>query len=117
MNQIIILILFVKVAQKKKEYPNISRSTTKYNINNNLIVVNYVNSNINNIKPINLFLNNNISQGKTKKYNDRKNININNIPLATNNSKKNNDNSSKYLSNILQLPIIYSKNLSNKKKF
>ena len=106
-----------KGSPKKKEYPNISRSTTKYNINNNLIVVNYVNSNINNIKPINLFLNNNISQGKTKKYNDRKNININNIPLATNNSKKNNDNSSKYLSNILQLPIIYSKNLSNKKKF
>ena len=101
-----------KPSSKKREYPNISRSTTKDNINNNLNVINYLSNNINNIKPINLFLNNNISQGKTKKNNDR--IYLNNTPLVTNNNKTINDNSSKYLSNNVKLPIIYSKNLSNK---
>jgi len=103
-----------KAISKKGEYPNISRSTTKDNITNNLNVFNYLNNNINNIKPINLFLNNNITQVKTNKYNDRININ-NNIPLVKNNYKKRKDNSSKHSTNPLKLPIIYSKNNSNKK--
>ena len=103
-----------KTISKKGEYPNISRSTTKDNITNNLNVFNYLNNNINNIKPINLFLNNNITQVKTNKYNDRININ-NNIPLVKNNYKKRKDNSSKHTTNPLKLPIIYSKNNSNKK--
>jgi serine/threonine protein kinase len=103
-----------KAISKKGEYPNISRSTTKDNITNNLNVFNYLNNNINNIKPINLFLNNNITQVKTNKCNDRININ-NNIPLVKNNNKKRKDNSSKHTTNPLKLPIIYSKNNSNKK--
>ena len=103
-----------KAISKKGEYPNISRSTTKDNITNSLNVFNYLNNNINNIKPINLFLNNNITQVKTNKYNDRININ-NNIPLVKNNNKKRKDNSSKHSTNPLKLPIIYSKNNSNKK--
>ena len=103
-----------KAISKKGEYPNISRSTTKDNITNGLNVLNYLNNNINNIKPINLFLNNNITQVKTNKYNDRININ-NNIPLVKNNYKKRKDNSSKHTTNPLKLPIIYSKNNSNKK--
>jgi hypothetical protein len=92
-----------KSTSKKKNCQNISRSITKVNIDNNSIVepliiksiennnnvnaFNYVNKNVNNIKPINLFLNNNIGQIKSTKFINR---NFAHFPLDKNNDKNKN---------------------------
>jgi len=117
-----------KSTSKNKNYQNISRSITKVNIDNNSIVeppiikgiennsninaFNYVNKNVNNIKPINLFLNNNIGQIKSTKYINR---NLIHIPLDKNNDKNKNQNQNitKYSLSPLKLPIIDSKNVNN----
>ena len=115
-----------KSTSKNKNYQNISRSITKVNIDNNSIVeppiikgiennsninaFNYVNKNVNNIKPINLFLNNNIGQIKSTKYINR---NLIHIPLDKNNDKNKNQNITKYSLSPLKLPIIDSKNVNN----
>ena len=113
-----------KSTSKKKNCQNISRSITKVNIDNNSIVepliiksiennnnvnaFNYVNKNINNIKPINLFLNNNIGQIKSTKFINR---NFAHFPLDKNNDK--NKNIAKLSLSPLKLPIIDSKNVNN----
>ena len=117
-----------KSTSKKKNCQNISRSITKVNIDNNSIVepliikgiennsninaFNYVNKNVNNIKPINLFLNNNIGQIKSTKYINR---NLIHVPLDKNNDKNKNQNQNinKYSLSPLKLPIIDSKNVIN----
>ena len=113
-----------KSTSKKKNCQNISRSITKVNIDNNSIVepliiksiennnnvnaFNYVNKNVNNIKPINLFLNNNIGQIKSTKFINR---NFAHFPLDKNNDK--NKNIAKLSLSPLKLPIIDSKNVNN----
>ena len=113
-----------KSTSKKKNCQNISRSITKVNIYNNSIVepliiksiennnnvnaFNYVNKNVNNIKPINLFLNNNIGQIKSTKFINR---NFAHFPLDKNNDK--NKNIAKLSLSPLKLPIIDSKNVNN----
>ena len=113
-----------KSTSKKKNCQNISRSITKVNIDNNSIVepliiksiennnnvnaFNYVNKNVNNIKPINLFLNNNIGQIKSTKFINR---NFAHFPLDKNNDK--NKNITKLSLSPLKLPIIDSKNVNN----
>jgi serine/threonine protein kinase len=113
-----------KSTSKKKNCQNISRSITKVNIDNNSIVepliiksiennnnvnaFNYVNKNVNNIKPINLFLNNNIGQIKSTKFINR---NFVHFPLDKNNDK--NKNITKLSLSPLKLPIIDSKNVNN----
>ena len=115
-----------KSTSKKKNCPNISRSITKVNIDNNNLVepliikgpennsninaFNYLNKNVNNIKPINLFLNNNIGQIKSTKYINR---NLVHVPLDKNSDKKKNQNITKYSPSPLKLPIIDSKNVNN----
>jgi hypothetical protein len=115
-----------KSTSKKKNCPNISRSITKVNIDNNNLVepliikgaennsninaFNYLNKNVNNIKPINLFLNNNIGQIKSTKFINR---NLVHVPLDKNSDKKKNQNITKYSPSPLKLPIIDSKNVNN----
>ena len=115
-----------KSTSKKKNCQNISRSITKVNIDNNNLVepliikgaennsninaFNYLNKNVNNIKPINLFLNNNIGQIKSTKYINR---NLVHVPLDKNSDKKKNQNITKYSPSPLKLPIIDSKNVNN----
>ena len=115
-----------KSTSKKKNCQNISRSITKVNIDNNNLVepliikgaennsnINafyYVNKNVNNIKPINLFLNNNIGQIKSTKYINR---NLVHVPLDKNSDKNKNQNITKYSPSPLKLPIIDSKNVNN----
>ena len=97
-----------RATSKKKEYPNITRSTTKINVTNNINVFSYFNKNINNINPINLFLNNNnnICQIKTKNWNNKTNMNFD--------KNKNENNISKNISNSIKLPIIDGKNVHNR---
>ena len=76
--------------------------------NNNVNAFNYVNKNVNNIKPINLFLNNNIGQIKSTKFINR---NFAHFPLDKNNDK--NKNITKLSLSPLKLPIIDSKNVNN----
>jgi serine/threonine protein kinase len=113
-----------KSTSKKKNCQNISRSITKVNIDNNSIVepliikgiensnnvnaFNYVNKNVNNIKPINLFLNNNIGQIKSTKF-----INRNFAPILVDKKNDKNKNIMKYSLSPLKLPIIDSKNVNN----
>ena len=115
-----------KSTSKKISCQNISRSITKVNIDNNNLVepliikgaennsnINafyYVNKNVNNIKPINLFLNNNIGQIKSTKYINR---NLIHVPLDKNSDKNKNQNIIKYSPSPLKLPIIDSKNVNN----
>ena len=96
------------LSSKKKNNQNTSRSTTKININNDINACNYI-KNTNNIKPIKLFINNNLSQNKYKKNGSR--INLSNIPFDKNTSKFMNNNSSKLPKNNFILPIIYLKNI------
>ena len=96
------------LSSKKKNNQNTSRSTTKININNDINACNYI-KNTNNIKPIKLFINNNLSQNKYKKNGSR--INLSNNPFDKNTSKFMNDNSSKLPKNNFILPIIYLKNI------
>ena len=100
------------LSSKKKNNQNTSRSTTKININNDINACNYI-KNTNNIKPIKLFINNNLSQNKYKKNGSR--INLSNIPFDKNTSKFMNDNSSKLPKNNFILPIIHLKNIDSSK--
>ena len=70
--------------------------------------------NINNIKPINLFLNNNISHIKQKKYNSG--TNLGRILFDKKVLKTKKDNASKYSENNVKLPFIDSKNNGNLKR-
>ena len=90
-----------KTTTKKKEVDNFSRSTTKANVTNNINVFSYLNKNINNINPVNLFLNkNNIYQTKIKNWNRRGSMPFKDI--------------TKNISNCLKLPLIESKNNYNR---
>ncbi len=93
-----------RAGSKKRQYSNIIRNITNVNVNNNMNVFDYLNKNINNIKPVNLFLNNkNTSHNKTKIY--EKKINV----INTSNNKKKSNTRSKNLLNPLKLPKIDNK--------
>jgi len=96
-------------SSKKRQSSNIPRSITKININNNnnnnINVFDYLNRNIKNIKPVNLFLNsNNNSQNKSKIYETK--INIVNTPLEKTSDKTKNNTKSKNFLTPLKLPKI-----------
>ena len=105
--------LTYRPSSNQKGYQNYSRATTKVNINKDINVFNYLNKNIN-IKPINLFLNNNnnISNNHSKKNNSR--TNITNIKFDINNYNNKIDKRHQTSKSSIKLPIINSK---NRKKF
>ena len=106
--------LTYRPSSNQKGYQNYSRATTKVNINKNINVFNYLNKNIN-IKPINLFLNNNnnISNNHSKKNNSR--TNITNIKFDINNYNNKIDKRHQTSKSSIKLPIINSKNRKKSK--
>ena len=107
--------LTYRPSSNKKEYQKYSRSTTKVNINKDINVFSYLNKNINNIKPINLFIknNNNISNNNSKKNNSR--TNLVNIKFDINNYNNKMDKGHQTSKSSIKLPMINSKNSKKSK--
>ena len=90
-------------------YKSISKIKNIHNSETNNI--NNKNININNIKPIKLFLNNN---SDIKPIILKSNINLDNSPLKNNNNQTKNNNNFKRFSSLFKLPKINKNNFNRK---